>query len=140
MEWAVLEHIDDPIRLLEKISNKWLSKDGKLFIVVPNANAPSRQIAVKMGLISNNTSITSSEKQHGHVITYTLDMLESHAQQGGLNVTNRSGIFFKALANFQWDQLLNTDIITKEYLDGCYALGHQHPDLCSSIMLVCKKG
>jgi 2-polyprenyl-3-methyl-5-hydroxy-6-metoxy-1,4-benzoquinol methylase len=136
----VLEHIDDPIRLLEKINNKWLSKDGKLFIVVPNANAPSRQIAVKMGLISNNTSITPSEKEHGHVITYTLDMLEGHAQKGGLDVTNRSGIFFKALANFQWDQLLNTDIISKEYLDGCYALGHQYPDLCSSIMLVCKKG
>ena len=93
-----------------------------------------------MGLISNNTSITPSEKEHGHVITYTLDMLEGHAQKGGLDVTNRSGIFFKALANFQWDQLLNTDIISKEYLDGCYALGHQYPDLCSSIMLVCKKG
>lgn len=136
----VLEHIDDPIRLLEKINKEWLSKDGKLFIVVPNANAPSRQIAVKMGLIPNNTSITPSEKKHGHVITYTLDMLESHAKQGGLDITNRSGIFFKALANFQWDKLLSTDIISKEYLDGCYALGHQYPDLCSSIMLVCKKG
>lgn len=136
----VLEHIDDPIALLRKINNEWLSDKGKLFVVVPNANAPSRQIAVKMGLISHNTAITPSEKEHGHNITYTLDVLESHARESGLNVTTRSGIFFKSLANFQWDQILQTDIISKEYLDGCFDLGQQYPDLCSSIMLVCEKG
>jgi len=55
-------------------------------------------------------------------------------------VVYRTGIFFKALANFQWDKLLNTDIISKEYLEGCYALGQQYPDLCSSIFLLCEKG
>ena len=135
----VLEHIENPVKLLKKIKDEWLSDKGKLFIVVPNANAPSRQIAVKMGLIPYNTSITPREVEHGHYITYTLDVLDSHAIQAGLNVTNRSGIFFKALANFQWDELLKTDIINKEYLDGCYALGQQYPDLCSSIMLICKK-
>ena len=135
----VLEHIEKPVELLKKIKNEWLSDKGKLFIVVPNANAPSRQIAVKMGLIPHNTSITPREKEHGHHITCTLDVLDSHAIEAGLNVTNRSGIFFKALANFQWDKILKTDIINKDYLDGCYALGQQYPDLCSSIMLVCKK-
>ena len=136
----VLEHIDNPIALLQKINHEWLSEKGKLFIVCPNANAPSRQIAVKMGLLSHNTTITPAEKEHGHNITYTLDVLESHAKQAKLDVTVRSGIFFKSLANFQWDMLLKTDIISKEYLDGCYELGQIYPDLCSSIMLVCKKG
>ena len=135
----VLEHIDDPVGLLNKIKNEWLAEDGNLFIVCPNANAPSRQIAVKMGLISHNSSITPSEAEHGHRITYTLDTLERDVTKGGLNPVYRSGIFFKALANFQWDQILNTSIISKEYLDGCFKLGQQYPDLCSSIMLVCKK-
>jgi 2-polyprenyl-3-methyl-5-hydroxy-6-metoxy-1,4-benzoquinol methylase len=135
----VLEHIDNPVQLLTKIKTEWLSENGKLFLVCPNANAPSRQIAVKMGLIPNNTAITPSEVEHGHRITYTLDTLERDAKAGGLNIIYRSGIFFKALANFQWDQLLNTNIISKEYLDGCYSLGQQYPDLCSSIMLICKK-
>jgi ribosomal protein S18 acetylase RimI-like enzyme len=135
----VLEHIDDPVGLLTRIKNEWISEDGKLFIACPNANAPSRQIAVKMGLISHNSAITPSEAEHGHRITYTLDTLERDAKLGGLNVIYRSGIFFKALANFQWDQLLNTSIISKEYLDGCFQLGQQYPDLCSSIMLICKK-
>jgi hypothetical protein len=55
-------------------------------------------------------------------------------------VRHRSGIFFKALANFQWDRLLKTDIISKEYLEGCYQLGQQYPDLCSSIFLMCERG
>ena len=135
----VLEHIDDPVGLLSRIKNEWLSEDGKLFLVCPNANAPSRQIAVKMGLIPYNSAITPAEAEHGHKITYTLDTLERDTKLGGLNAIHRSGIFFKALANFQWDQLLNTDIISKEYLDGCYQLGQQYPDLCSSIILVCKK-
>lgn len=136
----VLEHIDDPVAVLKRINDEWLSDKGRFFLVCPNANAPSRQIAVKMGLISHNTAITPAEKEHGHRITYTLDTLERDAVAAGLKVVHRSGIFFKALANFQWDKLLNTDIISAEYLQGCYELGQVYPDLCSSIFLMCEKG
>ncbi len=136
----VLEHIDNPVALLKKINDEWLTDSGRFFLVCPNANAPSRQIAVKMGLITHNSAVTPAEKEHGHVITYTLDTLERDAKAGGLKVVYRTGIFFKALANFQWDQLLQTDIVSKEYLDGCYQLGQQYPDLCSSILLICEKG
>ncbi|MEE1945133.1 class I SAM-dependent methyltransferase [Pedobacter sp. KR3-3] len=136
----VLEHLDNPVEILKKINDEWLSATGRFFLVCPNANAPSRQIAVKMGLISHNATVTPAEKEHGHRITYTLDTLERDARQAGLKIVHRSGIFFKALANFQWDRLLETDIISKEYLEGCYELGQQYPDLCSSIFLVCEKG
>jgi len=136
----VLEHIDDPVKVLKRVNDEWLADGGKFFLVCPNANAPSRQIAVKMGIISHNSAVTPAEKAHGHNITYTLDTLERDAKAAGLKVTYRSGIFFKALANFQWDKLLQTDIISDEYLEGCYELGQQYPDLCSSILLVCEKG
>lgn len=136
----VLEHIDNPVAVLKRINDEWLSDNGRFFLVCPNANAPSRQIAVKMGLIPHNSAVTPAEEAHGHRITYTLDTLERDAKKAGLNVIHRSGIFFKALANFQWDKLLTTDIISKEYLEGCYELGQQYPDLCSSIFLLCEKG
>lgn len=136
----VLEHIENPIAVLKRVNDEWLADNGRFFLVCPNANAPSRQIAVKMGLISHNAAITPAEAEHGHKITYTLDTLERDAKAAGLNVVVRSGIFFKALANFQWDRLLNTDIISNEYLEGCYQLGQQYPDLCSSIFLLCEKG
>ncbi len=135
----VLEHLDNPVSVLKRINDDWLAEGGRFFLVCPNANAPSRQIAVKMGLISHNAAVTPSEAAHGHRITYTLDTLERDAVAAGLKVVHRSGIFFKALANFQWDRLLKTDIISKEYLEGCYKLGQKYPDLCSSIFLMCER-
>jgi 2-polyprenyl-3-methyl-5-hydroxy-6-metoxy-1,4-benzoquinol methylase len=135
----VLEHLDNPIKVLERIKNEWLDDNGRFFLVCPNANAPSRQIAVKMGLISHNTALTEAEKEHGHRITYSLDTLERDVRKAGLTVEYRTGIFFKALANFQWDKIISAEIVSNEYLEGCYQLGHQYPDLCSSIMLVCNK-
>jgi 2-polyprenyl-3-methyl-5-hydroxy-6-metoxy-1,4-benzoquinol methylase len=136
----VLEHLDDPVLVLKRINDEWLSENGRFFLVCPNANAPSRQIAVKMGLISHNAAVTPAEAEHGHRCTYTLDTLERDAIAAGLKVVHRSGIFFKTLANFQWDKLLKTDIISKEYLEGCYKVGQQYPDLCSSIFLLCERG
>ena len=136
----VLEHLDDPVRVLQRVNDEWLADGGRFFLVCPNANAPSRQITVKMGLISQNASVTPAEAEHGRRCTYLLDTLERDAVAAGLKVVHRSGIFFKALANFQWDRLLQTDIISKEYLQGCYQLGQQYPDLCSSIFLMCESG
>jgi len=136
----VLEHLDHPVVVLRRINVEWLTETGRLFLVCPNANAPSRQIAVKMGLINHNAAVTDAERQHGHRKTYALDTLEREAVSAGLSVIHRCGIFFKALANFQWDRLLATDIISPEYLEGCYKLGQLYPDLCSSIFLVCEKG
>ncbi len=136
----VLEHLDDPVKLLKRINAEWLAEGGRFFVVCPNANAPSRQIAVKMGLISHNAAVTPAESEHGHRCTYSLDTLERDVVAAGLKVVHRSGIFFKALANFQWDRLLQTDIISKEYLEGCYQLGQQYPDMCSSIFLMCERG
>ena len=136
----VLEHLDDPVGVLSRINREWLSESGRLFLVCPNAHAASRQIAVQMGLISHNAAITPAEREQGHRITYSLDTLERDARAAGLSVVHRSGIFFKALANFQWDRLLSTDIISPEYLEGCYQLGQRYPDLCSSIFLLCEKG
>lgn len=135
----VLEHMDAPVSLLKRINDEWLSENGRLFIACPNANAPSRQIAVKMGLISHTTEVTPAEREHGHRRTYSFDTLERDAAFAGLNIIYRSGIFFKALANFQWDKLLSTDIISKEYLEGCFKLGQQYPDLCASIFLLCER-
>ena len=135
----VLEHIDDPALVLSRIG-RWLSPRGRLFVAVPNANAASRQIAVRMGLIPFNAAVTQGEFAQGHRRTYSLDTLENDARSGGLRIARRGGIFFKPLANFQFDRLMKTDILSAEYLEGCFLLGEQYPDLCASIYLICEKG
>ena len=133
-----LEHLDNPVKALARI-RRWLSPTGRLFVVVPNADAASRQIAVKMGLIDTNNSVTTGELEHGHRCTYSMNTLEYDVRQSGLNIISRGGVFFKPLANFQFDLLLKNKIIDQGYLDGCYALGMQYPELSASIYLVCAK-
>jgi 2-polyprenyl-3-methyl-5-hydroxy-6-metoxy-1,4-benzoquinol methylase len=134
-----LEHLDDPVGVLKAI-NGWLSERGRLFLAVPNANAASRQIAVKMGLISHNAAVTESERTHGHRCTYSLDTLERDARAAGLQVVQRGGVIFKPLANFQFDAALAAGTIDAAYIEGCYQLGMVYPDLCASVYLICEKG
>lgn len=133
-----LEHLDDPVANLARLGT-WLTHSGRLFVVVPNANAPSRQIAVKMGLIEHNHAVTPGEHAHGHRCTYSLDTLERDVRKAGLNVLARGGIFFKPFANFQFDLLIKHGVIDQAYLDGCYALGMHYPELTSSIYLICTR-
>jgi 2-polyprenyl-3-methyl-5-hydroxy-6-metoxy-1,4-benzoquinol methylase len=134
-----LEHLDDPVAVLRRV-NGWLTDRGRLFLVVPNANAPSRQIAVHMGLIPFNDAVTDEERRHGHRKTYRLDTLARDALNAGLRIVQSGGVFFKPLANYQFDQLMGGDVISDAYLEGCYRLGMQYPDLCASIWLVCERG
>ena len=134
-----LEHLDDPIAVLRRAAG-WLTGSGRLFVVVPNADAASRQIAVEMGLIRHNDAVTESEQAHGHRRTYRLDTLARDARAAGLRILQSGGVFFKPLANFQFDRLMGGDVISDGYLEGCYRLGMRYPELCASIYLVCERG
>ncbi len=133
-----LEHLDDPVATLARIGS-WLSPTGRLFVVVPNADAASRQIAVKMGLVNTNNAVTPGELEHGHRRTYSLDTLEYDMRRAGLRVESRGGIFFKPFANFQFDLLLKNEVIDEGYLEGCYGLGMHYPELTASIFTVCAR-
>jgi 2-polyprenyl-3-methyl-5-hydroxy-6-metoxy-1,4-benzoquinol methylase len=132
----VLEHVDDPVLVLTR-ARGWLREQGRLFVLVPNAHAPSRQIAVKMGLLPCNQAVMQSERANGHRRTYAFDTLEQDIRAARLTTLHRGGILFKALANYQMDRALEAGIITPEYLEGCYQLGAQYPDLCASIYAIC---
>ena len=135
----VLEHLDDPVAVLRRVNDEWLAEGGRLFLVCPNANAPSRQIAVRMGLIPHNAAVTPAEAEHGHRITYTLDTLERDARRRGLESCTDRGSSSRR-CQLPVGPVLATEIISTDYLEGCYELGQRYPDLCSSIFLVCERG
>lgn len=133
-----LEHVDDPALVLGRIKG-WLKPEGRLFLAVPNAHAASRQIAEKMGLISDCYAVTEGEKTHGHRRTYSLGTLTDDIVAAGLTVQESGGIMFKPLANFQVDKALQSGVIDRAYLDGCFALGKVYPELCASVYAVCSR-
>jgi 2-polyprenyl-3-methyl-5-hydroxy-6-metoxy-1,4-benzoquinol methylase len=132
----VLEHVDDAVLVLRR-SRDWLNKGGRVFLIVPNANAASRQIAVRMGLISHNQAVTEVEYKNGHRRTYALDTFQRDLHEGGFHIERSGGLVFKGLANYQLDKAFEAGIITSEYLEACYDLGIVYPDLCASLFAVC---
>lgn len=133
-----LEHIEHDIKALIAVRSL-LCDSGRLFVVVPNANAASRQIAVAGGIISATKGVTASEREHGHYRTYDLEDLKQSVHNSGMKTIADGGVFFKGLANFQLDQAIETGIIGAEYLKGCVELGKVMPELCSSIYVVCER-
>ncbi len=133
-----LEHLDDPISALSRICS-WLDSDGILVVAVPNADALSRQIATKMGLMESTTSVTEGERLQGHQRTYSLRTLLSDISSAKLHLVDYGGVVVKPLSNSQFDVALSTGVISAEYVRACEDLALTYPDLCATVYACVKK-
>ena len=134
----ILEHIENPLTLLPKIS-AFLDKDGIIAISVPNAHALSRQLAVKMGLLDSVYSLTENDKHHGHFRVYDWKMLEDHITRSGYSIIGKHGLSFKLFSDKQNVDMLNAKIIAKEQILGLWQLADEMPEFSGAIMIVAKK-
>lgn len=133
----VLEHLLDPVAVLRK-AKTLLAPKGRLFLIVPNGNAASRRIAVKMGVLPTLDALSEADIKHGHRRIYFFDSLVGEARQAGLSVIETGGIFFKPLANFQFDGLMGGPLISDSFMEGCFELGKEEPGFSASIFAVCE--
>ncbi len=134
----VLEHVAEPVAALRHLRGL-LSPTGRLFVIVPNAEAPSRRIAVKMGVLADLEDLSEADLAAGHRRVYRLDTLCRDALHAGLAVLDSGGVFFKPLANFQFNALMDGALISPDFMEGCYQLGREHPTFCASIYLVTER-
>jgi SAM-dependent methyltransferase len=132
-----LEHCDDPVILLSKV-RELLTEDGKFYVLVPNADAPSRILASFMGLVDYSTAVTKNEYIHGHRRTYSFDVLNRDVTSAGFEVLDRGGILYKGMANYQIDLALNAGILSESYIEACYQYGQMFAHQAASIYLVAK--
>lgn len=133
-----LEHIDDSLGALIKLRDL-LDENGLLIVMVPNAEALSRQIAVEMGLMSSIYEVLESEKSQGHIRNYDMQSLRSEIEEAGMDCFESGGVLLKTLANFQLDRALEGGIISLNYLDACNVLALRFPSLCSSVYALVKR-
>lgn len=127
----VLEHVDDPVALLKRVSS-WLAPDGKLFLGVPNGNSIHRLVAVKMGLLDQPCQLNSRDHSLGHRRVYTPLSFRKDIEKSGLNIQEMGGVFFKPLSNGQIEEHWS-----KEMIQGFYELGKDFPELSAEIYAVC---
>ena len=134
----ILEHVDDVGVVLDNVK-KHLKDDGKLFVIVPNARALSRQLARKMGIIDDLFSLTENDTKHGHRRVYDRTFLNRDIEANGFSIISEGGILLKPFADFQLDELIKCGVLGEEQISGLYALGLEYPDFCASLFAVCRK-
>jgi 2-polyprenyl-3-methyl-5-hydroxy-6-metoxy-1,4-benzoquinol methylase len=127
-----LEHIDDPVALLKKMS-RWLKpgSPAAIHIVVPNADSLHRKIGVAMGMIPSVTALSERDHKYGHKRVYTRPLLEQHVVEAGLQVDHVTGIYLKPLSNAQMEQW------PRELVNAYYKVGFAFPDACAELYLKC---
>jgi len=133
----VMEHVDDVSVLLEMVRGV-LKPDGLFFVVVPNARALSRQLAVHMRLLPQLKALTPNDIDHGHRRVYDRCALDRDLEAGGFEAIAQGGLMLKFLADFQMDRLFHDKILGEQHVDGLYKLGLEYPDLAGSLFSVCR--
>ncbi|MDF2444975.1 MAG: class SAM-dependent methyltransferase [Moraxellaceae bacterium] len=128
----VLEHVDDPVALLQRVRN-WLAPEGRLFLGVPNGNSIHRLVAVKMGLLEHPCQLNARDHALGHRRVYTPASFRADIEKSGLAVLEMGGVFFKPLSNAQIQ-----DHWTEPMIQGFYELGKDFPELAAEIFAVCR--
>ena len=134
----VLEHVADPVDALARLGGL-LTATGRLYVVVPNAEAPSRRIAVKMGVLGHLEDLSPDDRAAGHRRVYRLDTLCRDVRDAGLAAVHTGGIFYKPLANFQLNALIGGPLMGDAFLEGCFQLGREHATACASIYVVAER-
>lgn len=127
----VLEHVEDPVGLLRRVS-PWASPDGRILVGVPNAHSIHRLVAVKMGLLNAPTELNPRDHALGHRRVYSQGTFIRDIEAAGLRVLHTGGVFFKPLSNQQIQ-----DHWTQQMIDGFYELGKDFPEYAAELYAVC---
>jgi predicted TPR repeat methyltransferase len=133
----ILEHLYDVPAVLDVV-HKLMTPQGYFIVAVPNARALSRQLARHMGLFDSLYDLTPNDLRGGHRRVYDRVTLNKELESAGFDIIAQGGIFFKFLADFQMDKLIDIGILGNEQCEGLYRLGHEYPDMCADIYAIAR--
>lgn len=131
----VLEHLLDVQSVLKMVRDAMV-ESGLLFVAVPNARALSRQLARHMGLIDDLYALTPNDLRGGHRRVYDRVTLNRELELAGFEIVAQGGIFFKYLADFQMDKMIDSGILGPQQLEGLFSLGNEYPDMCADVYAI----
>jgi len=127
----VLEHVADPVLILDKV-HKWLRPgSGRVFAAVPNSRSLHRQAAVVMGMLKIENELNQMDLHHGHRRVFDPESFRSVFYQSNLNVLLYGGYWLKPVSNSQIESTWSP-----EMLDAFMFLGERYPDIAAEIYVV----
>lgn len=136
----LLEHVDDPILVLEKMKS-FVKKGGYIVVQVPNALALNRRIGEMMGLVKD-CRMTPHDIEVGHQRMYDLESLKKDVVKSGLEIREAGGFFLKPLSNTQMKQMLDKvewgkSSHKEKYLDSLFEIGKKIPEYATILYVQC---
>lgn len=124
---GILEHVDSPEALLDKVKKVWLSLGGRVHIAVPNGLSLHRRVGKAMGLVSRPDEVTEQDIEVGHQRIFTPISLDLLLSSCGLKILTWEGVLLKPLSSQQMNDWPD-DVIS-----GLMEVGRHLPDYCAEI-------
>lgn len=129
----VLEHVDDPLLILKKYRSM-LTKGGKMFLAVPNAETLNRRIGYAANLLSDMTQLSEHDRASGHKRYFIHDSINELCKRAGLRVILEEGIYLKP---FTTKQILSLNL-DDSIMDALCVVGRNYPELSLGILIQCE--
>lgn len=126
----VLEHVEDPRTVLERVA-QWLRPGGMVLASVPNARSIHRQAAVLMRLLGDEHDFSESDRALGHRRVFAPDSFRSLFLEAGYRIEASGGYWLKPLSNAQLEGSW-----TDEMIDAFMELGERYPDIAAELFVV----
>jgi 2-polyprenyl-3-methyl-5-hydroxy-6-metoxy-1,4-benzoquinol methylase len=131
-----LEHVEEPSELLSTMKD-WLTDDGKIHIIVPNAHSLHRKVMVRQGELSDLYALRDRDHQVGHVQVYDKETLESDVRKSGLRIAHSSGFFVKPVSTSQMGDISMDP--KHPFVKACYVAGKVMASLGTQLYVVGEK-
>lgn len=128
----VLEHVDNPILILNKCK-EWIDVNGRILAAVPNSLSIHRQAAALMGIIDTEETMSDLDIHHGHKRIYNPISFRHDFSKSGFEILHYGGYWLKPLS----DKQIIKDW-TKEMIYAFMKLGERYPDIAAEIYIIAK--
>lgn len=125
----ILEHVENPIEIMSYFK-KFLKKDGRVFLTVPNSEVLNRRLGFHAGLLADMQQLSEHDHICGHKRYYSVKTLRQDIEEAGYKVKRFEGIYLKPLTTSQMISL-NFD---KKILEAMCVVGIDYPELSCGIL------
>lgn len=130
-----LEMVVDPVATLARI-RFWLKPEGRLHVVVQNAESLHRRIGCALGMLPRLDAISEANALIGNRRIYTKEILIEHVRSADLKVEFLKGFFLKPFDSETMSRA-SVDLATK-LIPALYEVGKSVPDeLCCLYYALC---
>lgn len=126
----VLEHVDDPLFVLEKFK-KLLTPGGRLFVAVPNARSLHRLIGHEAGMLDNVYRLSPQDLELGHKRYFDLQKISKMLLEAGYSIVNIEGLMLKPITG---DQLKKLEF-KENVIEALFKIGVHFPEIANCIYL-----